>query len=422
MPRSFGGGTLVAGSRRAGWPDVQNSHFHGTRLIVEDRLDDHGSVGSQFRGCGRNVSEDELILAADEPTLAALLLKLASNHYLKLVNAHLELLQNLANAIGIEGRTRLVGEHDGFVRQADLHVVDAGYAAKTHLGKPGAHSAGNSRGAHRDLLHLSGSLGGGRQNDRRQKQHLVLQFHPDNHYTEENRLPIAYLERDPAPDHHDVQDNTDGENRLDPPGSRRGRSPVYRPNLISERSHGHGKEQWLEALKPQQTCCAQHGKQSESYQDRSEHSSAGRQQGSDDGEHAGPLRVRDHRKVISFEHHNINCQFRNGHAEACGRCAFEAFARGLFKESSGGRPTPPAIETRASLTGRNSPRLHASAVRHCWLAKPSALSLSVTARLRDSCGGTRPSTYGLCRSFPPSHKPVPGRLSNRWSACCLGTP
>src|SRR5438477_11461772 len=112
--------------------------------------------------------------------------------------------------------------------------------------------------------------------------------------------PVPNREDNPAPDHHDVQEDADGENGLHAPSARRGRTTPDDPDLVAQGADGDGEKERLQPLEHQQAASAQYGKDSKSSLDLREHSSTGREQSGDDREHARPLGILNHRQCRDY--------------------------------------------------------------------------------------------------------------------------
>src|SRR5438874_6822783 len=102
-------------------------------------------------------------------------------------------------------------------------------------------------------------------------------------------LSIPNCEGSPAPNHQDVQHDTDCENGFHSPRARGRRPMADEPRLVDQGADGDDEKERLQPLEHQQTARAQQGKYAKSSLDLREYSSTRCEQGGDDRQPSRPL-------------------------------------------------------------------------------------------------------------------------------------
>ena len=166
---------------------------------------------------------------------------------MKLQDADVRFFQGVADLLGLERRSGLVGNHDGFVGQADFDFVDARQLSQIDLRDSGTGAARDSGCLHRNLLDLSESWHGGEPRDYRQEQRLLSEFHV---------LTIPNREYNPGADKHHVQHKAHTEDCFNAPRTQTGSTDLHQPHFIRQCTDRQSKEEWLQPLEPKQTARA----------------------------------------------------------------------------------------------------------------------------------------------------------------------
>src|SRR5258708_1970017 len=78
------------------------------------------------------------------------------------------------------------------------------------------------------------------------------------------RSSIPNREDNPTTNHHNVQEDADGENALHAPSAQRWRAPLHHPDLIDQRNDRDDEKEGLQSLEQKQAASAQKGEDSKS--------------------------------------------------------------------------------------------------------------------------------------------------------------